>query len=177
MPNSVWPGILLSHWGRLDAEPASNTAYPPDNYTQPWTDEWQPADWRHSYLHPAQHPCFDPQKVRRHLTESLRSEVRGKCSPSSAASADWPTTACIQTPAVPALLIAYILRCRLLRGGLWHEKCALGRLLAAGSSHTLCAQAAGLQALATAGRATTGAYNPAVFQGRRRQVQVICCAG
>ena len=65
MPNSVWLGIILSHWGRLDAEPASNTAYPPDNYTQPWTDEWQPADWRRGYLHPAQHPCFDPRKVRR----------------------------------------------------------------------------------------------------------------
>jgi hypothetical protein len=64
VPNSVWPGIILSHWGRTDAHPASNTAYPPDNYTQPYTDEWQPTDWRHNYLHPTQHPCFDPKKVQ-----------------------------------------------------------------------------------------------------------------
>jgi hypothetical protein len=93
VPNSVWPGIILSHWGRLDVEPASNTAYPPDNYTQPWTDEWQPADWRRGYLHPAQHPCFDPQKVRRRLLWSLCSGNRGGRSPVRAAKPWWLTEA------------------------------------------------------------------------------------
>jgi hypothetical protein len=83
VPNSVWLGIILSHWGRLDAEPASNTAYPPDNYTQPWTDEWQLADWRRGYLHPAQHPCFDPRKVRRRSLWPLCSGIRGGRSPVS----------------------------------------------------------------------------------------------
>jgi hypothetical protein len=91
VPNSVWPGVILSHWGRLDAEPASNTAYPPDNYTQPWTDEWQPADWRHSYLHPAQHPCFDPRKVRRRSLWPLCSGIRGGRSPCCIARPHWLT--------------------------------------------------------------------------------------
>ncbi len=32
IPNELWQGVILSHWGRLDAEHVSNTAYPPDDY-------------------------------------------------------------------------------------------------------------------------------------------------
>lgn len=31
MPNELWQGVILSHWGRLDAKPFSNSAYGPDN--------------------------------------------------------------------------------------------------------------------------------------------------
>ncbi len=64
MPNEVWPGIILSHWGRRDAEHVSNTAYGPDNYSAPHTDDWQTEDWRLVHSSPAQHPCYDPDKVR-----------------------------------------------------------------------------------------------------------------
>ena len=63
MPNEVWPGIVLSHWGRRDAEHVSNTAYGPDNYSQPHVDEWQTEDWRLIHSSPTQHPCYDPDKV------------------------------------------------------------------------------------------------------------------
>lgn len=62
VPNELWQGVILSHWGRLDDNPFSNSAYGPDNYSQPHTDEWQPQDWRRNYLEPSQHPCFDPRK-------------------------------------------------------------------------------------------------------------------
>ena len=64
MPNEVWPGIILSHWGRRDPEHVSNTAYGPDNYSEPHTDDWQKEDWRLIHSSPKQHPCYDPDKVR-----------------------------------------------------------------------------------------------------------------
>ena len=122
VPNEVWPGIILSHWGRRyeqtsstrrrqteqlqtnddyfsclwrlklillafvsfssdmkfseaasslsqtkfscrDAEHVSGTAYGPDNYSAPHTDDWQKEDWRAIHSSPAQHPCYDPDKV------------------------------------------------------------------------------------------------------------------
>lgn len=30
--------IILTHWGRMDPEHTSNTAFAPDNYSQPWVD-------------------------------------------------------------------------------------------------------------------------------------------
>jgi hypothetical protein len=63
VPNEVWPGIVLSHWGRRDAEHVSNTAYGPDNYSQQHVDEWQKEDWRLIHSSPTQHPCYDPGKV------------------------------------------------------------------------------------------------------------------
>ena len=71
MPNEVWPGIILSHWGRKDAEHVSNTAYGPDNYSAPHVDDWQKDDWRLIHSSPAQHPCYDPDKVRGHCGKCI----------------------------------------------------------------------------------------------------------
>ncbi|KXZ50749.1 hypothetical protein GPECTOR_15g434 [Gonium pectorale] len=56
----VWPGVMLSHWGRTDFPHASNTAYGQDNYSQPLEHPSHPGDWRQwtSLVH----PCFDPTK-------------------------------------------------------------------------------------------------------------------
>ena len=64
VPNEVWSGIILSHWGRRDAEHVSNTAYGSDNYSAPHIDDWQKQDWRLIHSSPTQHPCYDPDKVR-----------------------------------------------------------------------------------------------------------------
>lgn len=64
MPHEVWPGIILSHWGRRDEEHTSNTAYEQDDYSIKWKDEWQKRDWTAIHSEPRQHPCYDPDKVR-----------------------------------------------------------------------------------------------------------------
>ncbi|KAG2432501.1 hypothetical protein HXX76_008846 [Chlamydomonas incerta] len=56
----MWPGVMLSHWGRMDFPHASNTAYGQDNYSLPLHHASHPGDWRdHTSL---THPCFDPKK-------------------------------------------------------------------------------------------------------------------
>lgn len=62
-PNAIWPGIILSHWGRTDYPHYSNTAYGYDNYSaayEPAFKAWQPHDWRDDI---SGHACFDPKKV------------------------------------------------------------------------------------------------------------------
>ena len=60
----MWPGIILSHWGRKDANHTSNTAYSADDYSVKFTDAWQKEDWTRIHSSPKQHPCYDPTKVR-----------------------------------------------------------------------------------------------------------------
>ncbi len=62
MPSAVWPGIILSHWGRTDANHSSSTGYDSDDYSKPFMDEKSVRDWREVYSTPP-HPCFDPEKV------------------------------------------------------------------------------------------------------------------
>jgi hypothetical protein len=60
-PTEIWPGIMLSHWGRRDFPHKSQTGYDPDDYSRRYVNpEWQPVDWREGIKG---HPCFDPQKV------------------------------------------------------------------------------------------------------------------
>ncbi|GFR42914.1 hypothetical protein Agub_g3913, partial [Astrephomene gubernaculifera] len=62
MPNEVYQSsIVLSHWGRMDTEHVSGTAWGYDNYTSP-LDPWPPyelGDWRKIY---DGHPCYTPGK-------------------------------------------------------------------------------------------------------------------
>ncbi|GIL69673.1 hypothetical protein Vretifemale_506 [Volvox reticuliferus] len=56
----IWPGVMLSHWGRTDFPHASNTAYSQDNYSLPLHHPLHPGDWLE---HTSKaHPCFDPEK-------------------------------------------------------------------------------------------------------------------
>lgn len=61
MPKIIYDkAIMLTHWGRLDPNHQSNTAYTGDNYSQPIVHhEYQPVDWIESIKG---HPCFDPAK-------------------------------------------------------------------------------------------------------------------
>ena len=73
IPNEVWPGIILSHWGRRDENHTSNTAYGSDDYSVAHVDPpLQPQDWRLIHMHPKQHPCYDPEKVCAQLPATLR---------------------------------------------------------------------------------------------------------
>ncbi|GLC75556.1 hypothetical protein PLESTF_001656500 [Pleodorina starrii] len=56
----VWPGVMLTHWGRTDFPHASNTAYGQDNYSLPLQHRTHPGDWREHTSRA--HPCFDPNK-------------------------------------------------------------------------------------------------------------------
>lgn len=54
---------MLTHWGRLDLNHTSNTAYGPDNYSTglTWPDINGGRDVTELW---AGHPCYDPKKVR-----------------------------------------------------------------------------------------------------------------
>ncbi|KAG1665166.1 hypothetical protein FOA52_005547 [Chlamydomonas sp. UWO 241] len=61
-----WPSeiyntsTMLTHWGRMDIDHQSNTAYGMDNYTDPqFLSEWYPQDWRNIYKG---HACYTPGK-------------------------------------------------------------------------------------------------------------------
>jgi hypothetical protein len=59
--------IILTHWGRADANHTSNTAFPGDNYSRRWADAAHPAlagpeGWGAIV---GGHPCYKPGKVRR----------------------------------------------------------------------------------------------------------------
>ncbi|KAK9846201.1 hypothetical protein WJX84_000412 [Apatococcus fuscideae] len=57
---SIWPPIILTHWGRLDEDHSSNTAYGDDNYTQELQHpEWAPEGWTKLIRG---HACYDPEK-------------------------------------------------------------------------------------------------------------------
>eukprot|EP00798_Chlamydomonas_sp_ICE-L_P016188 gene16188-22350_t len=60
-PTSVYKtSIVFTHWGRLDVNHTSNTAYRPDNYSKSVTwPSLQDKDWQLSIKG---HPCFDPKK-------------------------------------------------------------------------------------------------------------------
>ncbi len=66
MPSALWQGIVLSHWGRTDANHNSSTGYGPDDYSAPFHALDTGRDWRDLYLKQP-HACFDPQKVPRRL--------------------------------------------------------------------------------------------------------------
>ncbi|KAL6745749.1 exostosin-like glycosyltransferase [Haematococcus lacustris] len=53
--------IILTHWGRLDANHTSNTAYGPDNYSHPvdFENRWQKTDWRLNWQGGR---CYHPDK-------------------------------------------------------------------------------------------------------------------
>ena len=60
MPNKAWPGIVFSHWGRLEVNHTSNTDYGPDDYSKPFVSADMDEDWRDAFKG---HACFDPKKV------------------------------------------------------------------------------------------------------------------
>jgi hypothetical protein len=69
MPTEIYnSSIILTHWGRMDLNHTSNTAYGPDNYTADWDDTGQPPrpdgvksnQWQELYKG---HPCYTPGKV------------------------------------------------------------------------------------------------------------------
>ena len=62
VPNKAWPGIVFSHWGRLELNHTSNTDYGPDDYSKPFVSADMDTDWRDAF---EKHPCFDPKKVSR----------------------------------------------------------------------------------------------------------------
>eukprot|EP00798_Chlamydomonas_sp_ICE-L_P023547 gene23547-9071_t len=58
-PNDVVPSIWLTHWGRMDLDHTSNSAFLPDNYTMDTKSPRQPNGWRHKI---AGHACYNPVK-------------------------------------------------------------------------------------------------------------------
>ncbi|KAG2488211.1 hypothetical protein HYH03_013205 [Edaphochlamys debaryana] len=56
----IWPGVMLSHWGRMDMPHASQTGYGADNYSLPVEHKDQPLNWLDQTS--KAHPCFDPKK-------------------------------------------------------------------------------------------------------------------
>ena len=67
MPNKAWPGIVFSHWGRLELNHTSNTDYGPDDYSKPFVHADMDTDWREAF---DKHPCFDPKKVCQRCSEA-----------------------------------------------------------------------------------------------------------
>ncbi|KAG2445204.1 hypothetical protein HYH02_008672 [Chlamydomonas schloesseri] len=63
MPKAVYDtSIVLTHWGRLDPDHTSNTAYLQDNYTskpEAAFDAWRGVDFGDRIKG---HPCYDPNK-------------------------------------------------------------------------------------------------------------------
>ncbi|PNH08796.1 putative beta-1,4-xylosyltransferase IRX10 [Tetrabaena socialis] len=58
-PNVVKDSIWLTHWGRMDLNHTSNTAFTWDNYTADFVNWRQPEGYT-KYI--AGHPCYDPVK-------------------------------------------------------------------------------------------------------------------
>ena len=87
VPNKAWPGIVFSHWGRLEVNHTSNTDYGPDDYSKPFVSADMDGDWRDAFKG---HPCFDPKKVRvtdlergcgwqRRLEAGVTAAAAGRC--------------------------------------------------------------------------------------------------
>ncbi|KAL6745753.1 exostosin-like glycosyltransferase [Haematococcus lacustris] len=51
--------IILTHWGRLDANHTSNTGYRADNYSKSLRNAWQKVDWRWNWKGGR---CYHPDK-------------------------------------------------------------------------------------------------------------------
>lgn len=55
--------IILTHWGRMDPDHTSNTAFAADNYSQPWVDSahkgYENVSWTELIKG---HPCYTPGK-------------------------------------------------------------------------------------------------------------------
>ncbi len=60
VPNEVTPSIWLTHWGRMELNHTSNTAFPGDDYNQDHKSFRMPDGW-HVYF--KGHACYDPEKV------------------------------------------------------------------------------------------------------------------
>ncbi|KAG2501891.1 hypothetical protein HYH03_000389 [Edaphochlamys debaryana] len=54
--------IMLTHWGRMDLNHTSNTAYLADNYNGPLAPEFLPWKGLDFQEHIKGHPCYDPKK-------------------------------------------------------------------------------------------------------------------
>lgn len=61
LPSEVFnTSIILTHWGRMEMNHTSNTAYAADNYDADFRHpQLQPTDWREIIRG---HPCYDPKK-------------------------------------------------------------------------------------------------------------------
>ncbi|KAG1663565.1 hypothetical protein FOA52_013185 [Chlamydomonas sp. UWO 241] len=59
-PSEIWPGIMLTHWGRTDLKHTSNSQYWQDDYSKELVKPWQPEGWLAGSS--KAHACFDPQK-------------------------------------------------------------------------------------------------------------------
>ncbi|KAL4437781.1 hypothetical protein ABPG77_005693 [Micractinium sp. CCAP 211/92] len=60
VPAAVRPGIILSHWGRMDAGHASGSGYHEDNYSREWVHpQWEPGGFLRKL---GAFPCYDPEK-------------------------------------------------------------------------------------------------------------------
>lgn len=59
-PIDIWPGVMLTHWGKMDWPHESHSSYWPDNYTNDVFHKDMPYGWL-NYTSKA-HPCYDPQK-------------------------------------------------------------------------------------------------------------------
>ena len=84
MPNKAWPGIVFSHWGRLEVNHTSNTDYGPDDYSRPFVSADMDGDWRDAFKG---HACFDPKKVRPDGMPVLGASAGTQQAPARAASA------------------------------------------------------------------------------------------
>ncbi|KAG2450529.1 hypothetical protein HYH02_005030 [Chlamydomonas schloesseri] len=58
-PSVIKDSVWLTHWGRLDHDHVSNTAFVGDNYTHDMVNWRQPEGY---IKHIKGHPCYDPQK-------------------------------------------------------------------------------------------------------------------
>lgn len=60
VPTAIRPSIILSHWGRLDANHTSSTGYPADRYDgERQHPQFEPHGW---LVKIAGYPCYDPEK-------------------------------------------------------------------------------------------------------------------
>lgn len=58
-PNVLTPSIWLTHWGRMDKDHKSNTAFRPDRYDEDFKSPHQPEGF---LKHTKGHVCYDPVK-------------------------------------------------------------------------------------------------------------------
>ncbi|KAG2444185.1 hypothetical protein HYH02_009123 [Chlamydomonas schloesseri] len=56
-PNVLNTSIWLTHWGRMDPDHKSNTAFIPDSYDRDFKSVYQPEGYR---VHMKDHPCYRP---------------------------------------------------------------------------------------------------------------------
>lgn len=60
-PAAIKSSIILSHWGRMDANHTSGTAYGSDNYSQNYSHpQFEPKSFQDKMAHGV--PCYEPEK-------------------------------------------------------------------------------------------------------------------